>query len=150
MGRSKKMPTKCQFLKWEAKILGFIVGNNVIKTDPKKIEAVREYPLLSASPKKVKQFLGFVGFYRRFIKNFAKIAKTLSNLLKKTTPFVWTKECQEVFEQLRDALCKEPVLQAPHMSQTFIVTTDASDYAIGAIISQGKIGSDLPCADAST
>ena len=115
--------------------MGFIAGNNEIKTDPKKIEAVREYPVPSAS-QKVKQFLGFVGFYRRFIKNFAKIAKPLSNLLKKTTPFVWTKECQEAFEQLRDALCKEPVMQAPDMSQPFIVTTDASDYAIGAILSQ--------------
>ena len=91
-------PAKCQFLKKKEKILGIIVGNNEIKTDPIKIEAVREYLVPSASPKKVNQVVGFVGFYRRFIKNFPKIAKPLSNLLKKTTPFVRTKECLEAFE----------------------------------------------------
>ena len=118
-------PAKCQFLKREAEILGLIVGNNVIKTDPKNIEAVREYPVPFASPKKVKQFLGFVGFYRRFIKNIAKIAKPLSNLLKKTIPFVWTKEYQEAFEQLRDALCKWPVLQVPDMTR---LTTQSAQF----------------------
>ena len=93
-------PSKFQFFKREAKILGFIVGNNEIKTDPKKIEALRKYPIPSASSKKLKQILGLVGFYQRFIKNFAKITKPLFNLLKKTTPFVWSDECQQAFEAI--------------------------------------------------
>ena len=142
-------PTKCQFLRKEPNFLGHIAGNGNIRPDPKKIEAMSNYPIPS-NVKKVKQFLGLVGYYRRFIKNFAKIAMPLSKLLRNHgRDFKWEKEQHEAFETLRKKLCEQPILKAPDMSKPFIVTTDASDYALGAILSQGEVGNDLPCAYAS-
>jgi hypothetical protein len=141
-------PQKCSFLKKEAAYLGHVVGNRQLKPDPTKLEALRKYPI-PTNPKKVKQFLGLAGYYRRFILGYAKIALPLTKLLRKTVDFHWGEEQQKAFETLREALCAEPVLQSPDFSQPFIVTTDASDYALGAVLSQGEIGKDRPCSYAS-
>lgn len=79
----------------------------------------------------------------------AKIAKPLTLLLKKKLPFTWTDETQKAFETLRDIICSEPLLQYPDFSKPFLVTTDASNYALGAVLSQGIVGKDLPIAYAS-
>ncbi|XP_076638854.1 uncharacterized protein LOC143350715 [Colletes latitarsis] len=79
----------------------------------------------------------------------AKTAKPLTKLLKKDVPFYWTPEVQSSFEILRDAICAEPLLQFPDFSRPFLVTTDASDFAVGGILSQGTVGTDLPVAYAS-
>ena len=141
-------PKKCQFLKKEAKVLGHIVGNGTIKTDPEKIKAVHKYPK-PINAKKVKQLLGFTGYFRRFICNYAKIVQPLSKLMKKNVEFVWEEEQEKAFNKLIELLCNEPVLAAPDLNKPFIVTTDASDYALGAILSQGEIGKDRPCEYAS-
>lgn len=98
------------------------------------------------NPKNIKQFLGLTGYYRRFIKNYSKIAKPLTDLFKKDKPFKWTEKQQKAFETLKDTLCKSPILQFPDFSKPFILTTDASGYAIGGILSQGELGKDLPIA----
>ncbi|KAL7294456.1 hypothetical protein TKK_0012451 [Trichogramma kaykai] len=141
-------PSKCQMLKKEAKVLGHIVGNGEIKPDPTKIEAMRDYPA-PTNPKKVKQFLGLTGYYRRFIKGYATIARPLQKLLRKTEKFVWDEEQQKAFKDLVDRLCDYPVLKTPNFSKPFILTADASDYAIGAILGQGEVGKDHACAYAS-
>uniref|UniRef100_A0ABD2WYX2 RNA-directed DNA polymerase n=1 Tax=Trichogramma kaykai TaxID=54128 RepID=A0ABD2WYX2_9HYME len=141
-------PSKCQMLKKEAKVLGHIVGNGEIKPDPTKIEAMLDYPA-PTNPKKVKQFLGLIGYYRRFIKGYATIAPPLQKLLRKTEKFVWGEEQQKAFKDLVDRLCDYPVLKTPDFSKPFILTTDASDYAIGAILGQGEVGKDHACAYAS-
>jgi len=94
----------------------------------------------------VKSFLGLAGYYRRFIPNFSLIAKPLTTLLKKDTEFIWTDLCQNAFLELKQLLSQQPILQYPDFSRPFIVTTDASNVAVGAILSQGKVGSDLPIA----
>lgn len=90
-----------------------------------------------------------VGYYKRFIKNFSKIAKPLTNLLKKDEPYKWTDKCQEAFDTFKEILTNKPLLQYPDFSQPFNITTDASNIAIGAILSQGEIGKDLPISYAS-
>ena len=97
----------------------------------------------------MKQFLGLVGYYRRFISDFAKISKPLTQLLEKDISFLWGPEQQKAFEILRDKLCSEPLLQYPDFNKPSVVTTDASDFALGAVLSQGQIGRDLPIAYAS-
>jgi len=98
--------------------------------------------------KSIKQFLGLAGYYR-FIENFSKIAKPLSNLTKQSVAFEWKEEQQKAFDKLRNALCSEPILQYPNFDKPFVITTDASGCTIGAILSQGEIGKDLPIAYAS-
>jgi transposase InsO family protein len=99
--------------------------------------------------KEVKSFLGLSGYYRRFIRNYGQIAKPLTSLLKKDVTFRWSDLCQQSFEQLKDLLTQSPILQYPDFSKTFNLTCDASDYAIGCVLSQGPIGKDLPIAFAS-
>lgn len=84
------------------------------------------------------------GYYRRFVKNFSQISKPLTNLLKKDADFNWNDLCREAFTQLKQILLQKPLLQYPDFSRPFIVTTNASNVAIEAILSQGPIGSDLP------
>ena len=93
--------------------------------------------------------MGLVNYYRRFIPDMATRAKPLTNLTTPKIPFYWSENHQESFEDLRQALCKEPVLRYPNFDEPFIITTDAFDVAVGAILSQGKIGEDPPIAYAS-
>jgi len=99
--------------------------------------------------KDIQSFIGLAGYYRKFIENFSKIAKPLTRLTKKTKKFTWTAEQQSAFETLKEKLMTAPVLRYPDFTQKFIVITDASAYAIGAVLSQGKVGDDRPIAYAS-
>ncbi|EFN83649.1 Retrovirus-related Pol polyprotein from transposon opus, partial [Harpegnathos saltator] len=110
-----------------------------------KLEAVHEFP----TPKNIKQFLGLAEYYRRFIPEFSKLARPLTPLLKLEVPFKWNDAQQQSFEILKNELCKEPLLQYLDFSQPFILNTDASGFAVGRILSQGKINADRPIAYAS-
>ena len=144
----KLQPDKCEFLKTEVTYLGHIISRDGVKPDPRKLEAVKSFPR-PKTPKNIKQFLGLAGYYRRFIPNFSRLAKPLTNLLKNDTRFEWTSFQEESFETLKQLLCEEPVLQYPDFSKPFILTTDASGTAIGGILSQGEINQDRPIAYAS-
>ena len=135
-------------MKTEVTYLGHIISKNGVKPDPRKLEAVKLFPR-PKTPKNIKQFLGLAGYYRRFIPNFSKLAKPLTNLLKNDTRFEWTSAQEESFEILKQLLCKEPVLQYSDFSRPFILTTDASGIAVGGILSQGEINKDRPIAYAS-
>jgi len=89
------------------------------------------------------------GYYRRFIQNFSKIARPSTALLKRNTPFVWKQSTDEALNTLRKLLTEEPLLQYPAFTKPFVLTTDASNKALGAILSQGPIGQDLPITYAS-
>uniref|UniRef100_A0ABD2WDM0 RNA-directed DNA polymerase n=1 Tax=Trichogramma kaykai TaxID=54128 RepID=A0ABD2WDM0_9HYME len=141
-------PMKCQMLKKEARVLGHIVGAGQIKMDTEKIAAMRDYPV-PTDRKKLKQFLGLTGYYRKFIKNYASIARPLQQLLGKTIKYEWSEAQKHAFEELKKRMCDFPVLRAPDMSQPLILTTDASEFAVFAILGQGKVGSDYVCAYAS-
>jgi hypothetical protein len=132
----KLQPDKCEFLRKEVTYLGHIIGENGVRPDSNKVEAVQNFPI-PKNAKNIKQFLGLAGYYRRFIKGFSRIAKPLTNLLKKDIDFKWGDKEQESFDTLRDMLCQEPILQYPDFTKSFLLTTDASGTAIGAILSQG-------------
>lgn len=144
----KLQPDKCEFLRHEVTYLGHVIGEDGVKPDPNKISAVQNFPV-PKNPKNIKQFLGLAGYYRRFIPNFSKVAKPLTDLLKKDKPFKWELTQTKAFEILKEALCKKPILQYPDFTKPFILTTDASGLAIGGILSQGEVGKDLPIAYAS-
>lgn len=122
--------------------MGPIITEEGMKPDPKKIECVTNYPTPN-SAKEIKSFLGLVGNYRKFIKDFSKKAKPPTNLLKQNQPFVWSDLCQDAFNFFKEILTTEPLFQNPDFNKSFNVTTDASHIAIGGILSQGKIGVDL-------
>jgi hypothetical protein len=90
-------------------------------------------------PKNLTQLRGFLGlasYYRRFIKDFSKIANPLNKLLKKNTPYVWTSEQQEAFEYLKNCLISSPILMYPRWDKKFTLFTDASTFALGAVLTQ--------------
>jgi hypothetical protein len=144
----KLQPDKCEFLRKEVSYLGHVIGRTGVRPDEKRITAVKEYPE-PRTTKELKGFLGLAGYYRRFLPNFSKIAKPLTELLKKDTPYVWNDKTNEAFISLKTLLTTEPLLQYPDFSRPFILTTDASNDAIGAVLSQGSIGTDPPIAYAS-
>ncbi|KAL4113894.1 hypothetical protein QTP88_017450 [Uroleucon formosanum] len=141
----KLQPSKCEFLRKEVCYLGHIITDKGVKPDLKITDCVSNFPT-PKTEKDVRSFLGLAGYYRHFIPNFSLIAKPLTTLLKKDTEFIWTDLCQNAFLELKQLLSQQPILQYPDFSRPFIVTTDASNVAVGAILSQGKVGSDLPIA----
>lgn len=144
----KLNPSKCTFLQKEIRYLGHIITNSGVRPNPGLIDAIIKYP----TPKSVKEvvsFLGLAGFYRQFINNFAKIAEPLSSLKNKKIIFRWDGITDEAFNKLKKALINPPILQYPDFSKKFYLTTDASDKAIGAILSQVHNNQDLPIAYAS-
>lgn len=143
--RLKLQPDKCEYLKPELQYLGHIITEDGVRPNPEKLKAVKEFPR-PKHVKNIKQFLGLAGYYRRFIKDFSKKAKPLTKLLKKDVPFDFSEEQTRAFEILKSELCNEPLLQYPDFKREFILTTDASNDAIGAILSQGDIGKDKPVA----
>ena len=128
--------------------LGHIISSQGIATDPKKTSKVATWPTPTCR-RDVQQFLGLANYYRRFIKNFADVAKPLHRLTEKTTTFSWTKECESAFDRLRHLLTSAPVLAFPDLSQPFLLDTDASDIGIGVVLSQLQEGKECVVAYAS-
>jgi hypothetical protein len=103
---------------------------------------VREFPT-PTNTRQLKRNLGLSSYYRRFIPNFSKIAKPLTELLKKNTPFEWNQKAEDAFVTSKYLLTNEPLLQYPDFARPFVLTTDASNEALGAILRQGIIGQDF-------
>ena len=135
----KLHPSKCSFARHSVKFLGHVISPEGIAVDEDKVKVVRTYPT-PRTVRDVRAWLGYSGYYRRFVKGYSKIAAPLHELLKKENEFNWTKQCDDAFEQLRQALMTAPVLAFPDMSKEFILNTDASTEAIGFVLSQ--IGDD--------
>ena len=127
--------SKCQIFKTSIEYLGFLVSKDGLMVNPKKLKSVAEFPT-PKDMKGVQAFLGLVGYFRIFIKDFAKVARPLYDLLKKSITFKWTKTQENAFQILKNALMKAPVLAFPDFSKEFILTTDASHYALGAVLTQ--------------
>src|SRR5882672_466506 len=126
---------KCNFHKSSTTFLGYIISSNGIKMDPEKVEATLTWP----TPKCVKDiqsFIGFANFYRRFIKDFAKVVAPLTRLTKKDTAWLWNTTTQNAFDTLKTAFTSAPILKYFNPELPIIVETDASDFAIGAVLSQ--------------
>ncbi|XP_075487951.1 uncharacterized protein LOC142527119 [Primulina tabacum] len=128
---------KCHFMVQEGIVLGHKVSENGIEVDKAKVEVIKNLPPPS-SIKGVRSFLGHAGFYRRFIKDFSKIAKLLSSLLMKDAEFNFDSTYLHAFEILKESLVTAPVLTAPDWELPFEVMCDASDTAVGAVLGQRK------------
>ena len=129
-------------------VSSWTISRDGVSPDPSKVKAIENFPIPSDT-KDLKSFLGLAGYYRRFIKHFAKIAKPLNFLLKEGIKFIWGTEQQDAFNTLKQILTSNSILQYPNFSREFVLTTDASKEALGAVLSQGDIGSDRPIAYAS-
>ena len=131
----KLKPSKCRVCQKEVTYLGHVISPGGITTDSFKTDKVNKWPI-PTSQRETRQFLGFVSYYRRFIKDFATIAKPLHHLTDKNAQFKWTSHCQTAFDHLKECLTTAPVLAFPDFNKTFILNTDTSDAGIGAALSQ--------------
>ncbi len=131
--------SKCEFWLDRVGFLGHIVSAEGVAVDPSKVAAVTEWE----SPKnagEIRSFLGLAGYYRRFIENFSKIAKPMTELLKKDKKFIWTDECEASFQELKQRLVSAPVLCLPDINKDFQVYCDASRQGLGGVLMQdGKV-----------
>lgn len=127
--------SKCDLCKEIVEFLGHIISEQGASTDPKKVEAVLNWAP-PANLKELRSFLGFANFYRRFIPNFAHVAGPLNQLLKADVAYIWGPDQQAAFEKLKQAFASAPVLALPDFSKDFVLFTDASNYALGACLSQ--------------
>src|ERR1700686_4656636 len=137
--------SKCEFSKNELSFLGHVINSDGIKMEPSKVDAVSKWP----QPKNVhdiRSFLGLAGYYRRFVKDFSKIASPLTELLHKSKKFQWTDEQEQAFQTLKVAVSSAPVLIVPDPKLAYTVLTDASGYAIGAALCQDHGNGLQPCA----
>ncbi|GJW72656.1 reverse transcriptase domain-containing protein [Tanacetum coccineum] len=128
---------KCHFMVKEGIVLGHKISKDGIEVDRAKVDVIAKLPH-PTSVKGVRSFLGHFGLYRRFIKDFSKIARPMTHLLEKDTPFIFSKECIEVFETLKKKLTEALILVAPDCDLPFEIMCDASDYAVGAVLRQHK------------
>ncbi len=127
--------SKCFFMQPRVQLLGHIIDRYGVHTDKDKVQKIRD----AQSPgdaKELRSFLGQASYFRLFIKRFAKIASLLSEKVSEKVDFEWTSEIQRAFETLTQALITAPVLAYPDFTNRFIVATDASKRAIGAVLSQ--------------
>ena len=128
---------KCEFFKESVKYLGHIISAQGIATDPKKVEIIQSWPQ-PTNLKELQSFLGLCNYYRRFIGDYSKIATPLTDLTHKNTPYIWTTVMTTAFENLKNLMATAPVLCIPDLELPFTVTTDASDFAVGAVLSQDQ------------
>ena len=155
----KLSPDKCYFLQERVKFLGHIISQHGIETDPDKIEKIRNWPRPS-NPDELRSFVAFAGYYRRFVKDFSKVAKSLTDLLpptstwknakpRKTKEWKWEQEHEDTFNELKKTLTSPPILAYPEFQKPFELHTDASGKGLGAVLYQTQDGQKKVIAYAS-
>ncbi|KAL8088253.1 hypothetical protein AgCh_038144 [Apium graveolens] len=127
--------SKCEIWLKEVQFLGHIISREGIRVDPAKIEAVLNWER-PKTPTDVRSFLGLAGYYRRFVKDFTKIATPLTKLTRKSEKFVWDDKCEESFQGLKNQLIIAPVLVLPDEHGNFVIYSDASYRGLGCVLMQ--------------
>ncbi|KAA0042118.1 pol protein [Cucumis melo var. makuwa] len=131
--------SKCEFWLKQVSFLGHVVSKAGVSVDPAKIDAVTSWPRPS-TVSEVRSFLGLAGYYRRFVENFSHIATPLTQLTRKGAPFVWSKACEDNFQNLKQKLVTALVLTLPDGSGSFVIYSDASKKGLGCVLmQQGKV-----------
>lgn len=126
---------KCQVAVRQLKYLVYVISSTGAPMDTSKTSAIENWPT-PRTLHDIQVFLGFAKFYKRFIRNYAEITKPLTTLLKKESVFTWSTTEEKSFLTIKDSFPKLHVLKHPDTTKSFVVETDASDYAIGAVLSQ--------------
>ena len=134
---------KCHMMMNQGIVLGHFISFLGIQVDPAKIQVIQNLPIPKTQTE-VRSFLGRAGYYRRFIKDFSKIASPLFVLLMKNDEFKWTDDCETAFNKLKHQLSTAPILRGPDWTLPFHISSDASDTAIGAVLGQEE--NNLPYA----
>ena len=134
---------KCCFFKKHIQYLGHLILADGIQPLPEKLESIAKMPA-PRNPKEVKQFLGLVGYYRKFVPRFADISRVLTHLTKKDVEFKWMPECENCFQILKEFLQQAPILRYPDPQASYTLYTDASKYAYAGILTQHNNGMDHP------
>ena len=129
---------KCNFFKSHIQYLGHLISGEGFKPLPEKLESIKEMPP-PTTPKEVKQFLGLIGYYRKFVPRFANVTRPLTNLTRLDQPFEWSDKCQASFELLKEALIMEPMLRFPDLNKPYTLYTDASKYDWSCVLIQQYI-----------
>ncbi|GJT49636.1 putative reverse transcriptase domain-containing protein [Tanacetum coccineum] len=127
--------SKCDFWIHIMQFLGHLIDNQGLHVDPAKIEAVKNWTS-PTTPTEIRQFLGLAGYYRRFIKDFSKIAKSLTELTQKNKKYIWGEDQEIAFQLLKQKLCEAPILALPEGNDDFVVYCDASHQGLGAVLMQ--------------
>ncbi|GJW14782.1 putative reverse transcriptase domain-containing protein [Tanacetum coccineum] len=127
--------SKCDFWISIVQFLGHVIDSQGIHVDPAKIEAVKNWAS-PTTPTEVRQFLGLAGYYRRFIKDFSKIAKSLTELTQKNKKYIWGEDQESAFQLLKQKLCEAPILALPEGNDDFVIYCDASHQGLGAVLMQ--------------
>jgi len=138
-------PSKCTFHQRQVEFLGFVLSLEGIKMDMKKVQTIQDWPI-PRHVKDVQAFLGFVNFYRRFIKGYSELTSPLTRLTRKNEPWLWLPSCQTSFKTLKLAFTSAPILVHWNPNSPMIVETDALDHALAAILSTQVNGDIHPVA----
>ncbi|XP_048044029.1 uncharacterized protein LOC125266937 isoform X1 [Megalobrama amblycephala] len=134
---------KCEFGKATVTYLGKVVGRGCVKPISAKVEAICSFPV-PVTRRELRRFLGMVGYYRGFCRNFATVVAPLTDLLSPKTSFKWSQQCQCAFENAKSLLANAPVLKSPQFEKPFLLAIDASAYGAGAVLSQDVNGIEHP------
>ena len=132
-------PRKCTLAKRSVTFLGHHVSAEGLRPDPRLLESIRKIPI-PTTVTQVRSFIGLVGYYRRFIQGFSKIAEPLNQLLEKNCSLQWNDECTQAFQELKALLSREPIVAYPNFAVLFRLYTDASNIGLGAILAQQQGG----------
>ncbi|KAJ0717250.1 putative nucleotidyltransferase, Ribonuclease H [Helianthus annuus] len=127
--------SKCDFWLREVHFLGHVVNEDGIHVDPSKVDSIKNWPA-PRTPIEIRQFLGLAGYYRRFIKDFSKIAQPLTSLTQKGVTYRWGDAQEAAFQHLKDRLCSAPILSLPEGTDDFEVYCDASIQGLGCVLMQ--------------
>ena len=128
---------KCEFVQQRSVILGHVVSKEGISTDPDKVKVLEKWPIPN-NLSDLRLFLGCTGYYRQYIRDYARIAEPLYRLERKGTVFKWNDDCQKAFNILKTNLTTAPILSYPRLDISFILDTDACDTGIGAVLKKTK------------
>ena len=127
--------TKCDFFKKHIHYLGHLISADGIRPLKDKLDSIRDMPA-PRNAKEVKQFLGLVGYYRKFVPRFAALSRSLTKLTCKDKVFEWTEECRKSFTTLKDSLCEQPILKYADTKKGYTLYTDASKYGWAGVLTQ--------------
>jgi len=138
-------PEKCQFAKQRLSYLGYIISPDQVQMDPIKLKGIFNWPAPSTI-KETRKFLGFCNFYRKFIKDYTKIASPINQLVKKNTKFTWTEEAQKAFNKLKKKFEEKPILITLDPTKPFKIFADTLNHVTGTVLTQrDNNGVQYPC-----
>ena len=137
--------SKCEFAKEAVDFLGHVVSSLGLTIDQHKIESIRTWPI-PTNLHELHSFLGLATYYRHFVKRFSQLTSPLTDLLHKERVYDWQPEQENAFNAIKEALISTPVLLLPDPEKSYVVTTDASDFAVGAVLSQDQGKGEQPIA----